>query len=108
MPINLEKPATDVDPSAPEYSAMLHALQANILKPHGRNFARHLFLQFTAAPALVATWIREQIAPVVTTQWDEYHAPPGDVDAGPVFGFFLSAGGYRRLGLNTDTFASEA
>jgi len=49
MPVNLERPAKDVDLTSAEYAVMLSNLQANILRAHGRNFARHLFLRFTGA-----------------------------------------------------------
>ena len=48
MSINLDTPAMAVNFDSGEYQAMLGKLQANILRAHGRNFARHIFLRFTA------------------------------------------------------------
>jgi deferrochelatase/peroxidase EfeB len=100
MAIDLGKPANEVDINSAEYRTMLGNLQANILKAHGRNFARHIFLRFTATPAAVKTWIRTVVAPKVTTaaqhfeQISRRRATPG-FDGGMVTGFFLSAAGYR-------------
>ena len=72
MPVNLGRPAQDVDITSAEYDAMLGNLQANILKPHGRNVARHIFLQFTAPPPAVKTWVRQSVGPFVTTAKDQF------------------------------------
>lgn len=106
MPIDRQKPAAQVDPKNGDYPAMLEQLQANILKPHGRNFARHIFIRFSATPDVIAKWIRERVAPHVTTQWSEYNVR--GADGGPVHGFFLSATGYGKLGLSVGSFESEA
>jgi Dyp-type peroxidase family len=113
MPIKLNDPAKNVDIDSAEYRTMLGNLQANILKSHGRDFARHIFLQFTAAPSTVKAWIRDTVAPTVTTAaqqlaqiQDKREGRTGD--GGTVRGFFLSATGYEHLGLDTDRFASGA
>src|SRR4051794_7622546 len=111
MPVKLDRPAKDVDIDSAEYRTMLGNLQANILKAHGRDFARHVFVRFTAPPDAVRAWIRGSVVPVVTTaaqqleqtrDRSEGRSPGG----GTVTGFFLSAAGYRHLGLDTDRFAS--
>jgi Dyp-type peroxidase family len=113
MPIKLDRPAKDVDIDSAEYQAMLGNLQANILKPHGRDFARHVFVRFTGQPAAVRAWIRGSVAPKVTTaarQLEQVRArrEGRSPDGGTVTGFFLSAAGYEHLGLDTDRFASDA
>jgi Dyp-type peroxidase family len=113
MPINLEKPAKDVDITSAEYGAMLANLQSNILRAHGRNFARHVFLQFTAQPSVVKNGIRDFVEPLVTTAKEQFEQiarrrdDPG-FDGGLVRGFFLSSKGYEYLGFDPDRFASEA
>jgi Dyp-type peroxidase family len=113
MSINLDKPAMSVNFDSIEYQAMLAKLQANILRPHGRNFARHLFLRFTAPQAAVRAWIRGVVAPMVTTAADQFRqiearrADP-KFDGGMVTGFFLSASGYKHCGFDTKSFASGA
>ncbi len=112
MPVNLEKPAKDVDITSAEYEAMLVHMQANILRAHGRNFARHLFLRFTGSPAAVKAWIHNSVAAVVTTakkQHDDMVRRHADrtFDGGLVRGFFLSAKGYEFLGYDSNQFASR-
>jgi Dyp-type peroxidase family len=110
MPVNLDKPAKDVDITSTEYEAMLGNLQANILRAHGRNFARHIFLRFTAQQAAVKAWIRDSAGPVTTAkeQFDQIARRRADpsFNGGLVRGFFLSAKGYEFLGFDTDRFAS--
>lgn len=111
MPVNLNKPAKDVDIMSAEYAVMLQNLQANILRAHGRNFARHIFLRFTGQPAAVKTWIRDSVGPSVTTAKQHFaqiarRSDEPTFDGGLVSGFFLSAKGYQFLGLDPDRFAS--
>jgi Dyp-type peroxidase family len=113
MPIKLNDPAKNVDIDSAEYRTMLGNLQANILKSHGRDFARHVFLRFTEPPAAVRTWIRGSVAPKVTTAAEQLQQirdrrDGRKPDGGTVWGFFLSAAGYRHFGLDTDRFASDA
>ncbi len=112
MPVNLNKPAKDVDIMSAEYEAVLGNLQANIFWAHGRNFARHIFLRFTAPPAAVKAWIRDSAGPSVTTakeQLEQIKRRKVDktFDGGVVRGFFLSAKGYEFLGFDIDQFASD-
>ncbi|HKO52976.1 MAG TPA: Dyp-type peroxidase [Polyangiaceae bacterium] len=109
MPVKLNTFADRVDPNDPQLSSMLSNLQANILKPHGRDFARHLFLSFRASPGQMRAWIKQQITPQVTTALQQF-ATSGQAgaDGGVVCGFFLSARGYEFLGLDTSGFASDS
>jgi Dyp-type peroxidase family len=108
MPVKLSTFADRVDPKDPELSTMLRNLQANILKPHGRDFARHLFLRFRAPQTQVRAWLKKEILPLVTNALSQFAASGPGVDGGIVCGFFLSARGYEFLGLDTSGFASES
>jgi Dyp-type peroxidase family len=107
MAIDLEKPAQQVDLSAAAYTALHNNLQANILKSHGRDHQRLVVLGFTGAAAAIKAWIKANIK--VTTSADQRlpRTPPG-ADGGLVTNFFLSASGYKKLGLAVDGFASKA
>lgn len=112
MPVDLNSKPRDVDPENEPgrtmFGPMLRNLQANILKPHGRDFARHVFLRFTASPGRVKRWIREEVTPKVSRAESQYNLERGPdgraVDGGLVIGFFLSADGYRHLGLAVNQF----
>ena len=102
MPIDLTKPATKVSIDDTAYQPMFKQLQGNILKPHGRNCAWQIFIEFTGPPATVKAWIRDQIAPNLFTaalQYKQGKQPKG-TDGGLVILFFLSASGYSYLGLD--------
>lgn len=114
MTIKLDTPADQVDVEAAQFAPMLQNLQANILKPHGRDFARHIFLQFTGSRGVVRHWIKEFVAPRVTSALQQFQTstrrrldPKGEFDGGVVGTFHLSARGYAFLGLDTSGFASE-
>jgi len=115
LTIKLDTPAEQVDVNASVFTPMLQNLQANILKPHGRDFARHIFLKFVGTPAEVKHWIKQQVAPLVTSAKQQYEAsakrnsaPAGAFDGGLSVGFYLSARGYAHLGFETSGFASES
>jgi Dyp-type peroxidase family len=109
MAIDLDKPAKQVSLGAAEYAAMRKNLQANILKGHGRDHQRLMVLEFTGSAAVINAWIKVQIGPKITTAEDQLQqsAHPG-VDGGLVTGFFISASGYKKLGLSVEGFASKA
>ena len=114
MAVDLTRPPEDVTtaPGSP-YRNLFERLQGNILKPHGRNVEKHVFLKFTGTPANVRTWIRTNIAPAILStaaQFDQSRQRQADenFDGGLVTLFFLSAAGYRYLGLNPSQFGSGA
>ena len=114
MAIDLSKPATAVTTGAGSpYTGLFEKLQGNILKSHGRNVERHVFLKFTGERAAVRAWIRGKIAPNVLTAARQFeqsrrrHDDP-DFDGGFVTLFYLSAEGYRYLGFNPREFDSKA
>lgn len=112
MPVSLDIPATEVDITSAQYDVMLGNLQANILKAHGRDFARHLFVRFTGQPAAVKRWIRDLASSITTAkeQLDQIARKHADASvAGDlVTGIVLSAKGYEFLGFDTARFASDA
>ena len=93
---------------------MLCNLQGNILKPHGREHAVHIFLQFKAGvdPASVRKWMREFADRCVTSAEQqridaEQHRPSSDSPERDtrekLFGnLFLSATGYGALGYSME------
>lgn len=114
MAIDLTQPATAVTtaPGSP-YAGLFEKLQGNILKSHGRNVERHVFLKFTGDRAAVRAWIRGKIAPAILTaaqQFEQSHRrrDDPDFDGGFVTLFYLSAEGYRYLGFNPSAFESRA
>jgi deferrochelatase/peroxidase EfeB len=100
MPVDLTR--TRIDHGADQYQTMLYNLQGNILKGHGRNFSVHIFLQFTSEPGSVRPWLRDVVAPYVTSA----HRQLKEADdfrtygvPGRLFGnIYLSAKGYEALG----------
>jgi Dyp-type peroxidase family len=117
MAIDLTKPAKQVNfDTDTGYKPMLERLQANILASHGRNHGRHLFIRFTGAPAAVKAWIKTKVAPNVTTAAQQRQQSKDRAaaktagktfDGGLVTGFFLSAAGYRAIGLDPTKLSSK-
>ena len=115
MTSRLKTAASQVDITAPEYRALLQNLQANIIKSHGRDFTRHIFIELTADAARSRRWLREHLAPKVTSALTHFEAaarrrasPRRSVDGGTSTGFFLTASGYTRLGFDTSAFESQS
>lgn len=100
-----------IDPGAPEYQPMLEQLQCNILKPHGRDFSTHIFLQFMGEIPDVKAWLRsitEHYVISALRQLEESRAFTADGTPGGLIGsLFLSAEGYRYLELDVDSFPEE-
>jgi Dyp-type peroxidase family len=109
MAISLTDPSP-VDPENADYRALMENLQCNILKSHGRNATAHLFLRFTGDdPNPAKQWIRRFTDTMLTTAWQQHEQSvrfkeakaAGHPVAGPLVGaFFLSADGYRFLGID--------
>jgi Dyp-type peroxidase family len=106
MSINLEQ--TRINPEDQQFQPMLANLQCNILKSHGRDFAVHIFLKFTAQPDDVKAWIRNFSQAHVTSALEQYHQnknyTENGIRGGLVGAFFLSAKGYELLGFDVDRF----
>ena len=83
--------------------AVLEDLQANILKGHGRDHTRHLFLRFTPSHAGQIRHLVGELAEAMPSALqqlvgtDRYRRT--GVSGGPMLCFFLSASGYEALGI---------
>ena len=108
MAIDLKTPAKQVLIDSPEYAPLLQNLQGNALKSHGRNESRHVFLRFTGGHANIRAWIRTHVAPRVLTAAAQRAQSAAGGDGGLVMLFYLSAEGYRYLGLDPKELKSEA
>jgi Dyp-type peroxidase family len=88
-------------PQAAAELAMLHDLQGNILKGHGRDSTVNFFLAFSRTNASAGRDFVEGISHLVTTALDQlidtqtYKAT--GADGGPFVAFMLAAEGYRAL-----------
>lgn len=109
MSINLEQ--TRIDPEDPQFQQMFANLQCNILKSHGRNFAVHIFLKFTAQPDDVKAWIRNFSEAHVTSALEQFiqnkNFTENGTSGGLVGSFFLSAEGYEYLEFDVDLFEDD-
>ncbi len=96
-PISWKSAAND-----PDLRHFLQDLQANILKGHGRQHSGHIFLSFAGmAPEDVAGVVRT-LALHCTSAYHQLltnKRNPPHLDGGPVRCLFLTAGGYKALGL---------
>ena len=108
MPLNMNQPlswkkaseARD-DDSAAEL-AMLHDLQGNILKSHGREHTANLFLAFDPNQAEAAQKFVASIGYEVTSALRQFSTTElykaKKIDAGPFVTLLLTARGYQALG----------
>lgn len=112
MAINLKRDPTQVNIDAPEYQPLLNSLQANILRPHGRKNVRHVFIAFTAAAPVARAWLKAQATSITTArqQYDQIKKREADktFDGGIFVGLYISAAGYRALGLDPGVFDSDS
>jgi Dyp-type peroxidase family len=107
MAVNLAAAAANVDLLSDAYKPLMERLQANVLKSHGRDESRHVFLKFTGPAAQVRAWIRTKIAPRVLSARLQHEQARDKIDGGLVMLFYLSAEGYRYLGLDPAKLASK-
>jgi Dyp-type peroxidase family len=84
--------------------ARLSDVQGNILRPHGRRYAAHLFLQFHDTGAALRQWLTN-CARQLTSCATLLLSPAA---AAPFAGLLLSAAGYRKLGLTPPAGSSYA
>ncbi len=101
-----------VNPCDAATRALLEGIQGNILRPHGRDLASHIFVTFTCDAKTARAWVRERGALVTTaaSQYDDSAkrkaavAQGGTWDGGTFRNLFISAVGYSVLGLSPDHF----
>jgi Dyp-type peroxidase family len=91
-----------IDPQLPRYDSLLHNLQGNILKGHGRDHAVLIFFTFNRPPEEVRSELLELLACVTSAaeqlqQSQTFHANP-ELPGGLFANFFLSCSGYAALG----------
>jgi len=118
MAVNLTISAQEVDAEADSYVRLFQNLQNNIVKPHGRNSVHHILVEFTGSVEAVRAWIRTELAPRIpdaatlyqqAREREQARAEGRElVDGGPVFGFYISAKGYPKLGFEPKNFGGEA
>lgn len=109
MTINLMQTAVDPEDSTdpqndPEQiKAALQDMQGNILKSHGRDHSRHLFVQFGEDAEAARAWVRTMGASYVTSAWKQFQDAKAmrlrGTDGGLFVNLALSSAGYRALGL---------
>ncbi|MEA2373137.1 MAG: hypothetical protein QOH12_3531 [Solirubrobacteraceae bacterium] len=107
MTINLS--STNLDITDPDLQGMFADLQGNILKSHGRDLSRHVFLRFGPDAAAARTWVRA-FADQVTSAAQQ-HADALDWKATGREHLFtslmLTAAGYRALGVDESLIPDE-
>ena len=113
MPVDLERSAREVDIASVTYKNLSKNLQANIIKAHGRNNVRHVFIRFSGSEATISAWIKSHVAPKITNTTQQnaqiaQRASNPSFDGGTVTTFFLSASGYKKLNRDVGRFASKA
>ena len=101
--------AEAIHPKSNNLDIDLNCLQGNILKAHGRDEARHIFLKFIAEdPKLIRSWIREYTVNYVTSAAQQIRdailREKIPQHSGGLFGcIYLTAKGYEWLGFQPDT-----
>lgn len=85
---------------------LLQDIQANIIKPHGRKYAWHLFIRFRQNKKAARNWVGGQASGLTTAfeqrrlteHWKAAREKGEDFDGGLVFCLSLSAKGFLKLG----------
>jgi Dyp-type peroxidase family len=108
MALDLNQPLSWKDahhatsPGAAAELAMLHDLQGNVLKGHGRRATSNLFLWFDPNQATATRIFLAACAPHVTSALEQLVATDrykeGGAGGGNFYGLFISATGYAALG----------
>lgn len=103
MPVTPAQLAKPIDPAKPAFKKMLSMLQGNILKGHGRDNTRNLFLTFDPARKAQARAALRNLAPAITRASDQLSQvgrfKAFGVSGGTSVFLFLSAAGYKALGV---------
>lgn len=100
MPVKLSQ--TGLDPADPALQGLFGDLQGNILKSHGRDHSRHVFLCFTATAEAARNWV-SSFARRVTSASEQHRTARDYRTTGTEHlftGFMLSGSGYEALGVD--------
>ena len=107
MSVNLTM--TNLDFGDPNLQGLFGTLQGNILKSHGRDRSRHVFIRFTGAPADVREWVAKFGRSVTTAaaqraQTLQYRRTG---EQSLFTGFLLTPSGYAALGVPQDQWPDD-
>lgn len=100
---------SNIDADDDKFFLLLNNTQGNILKPHGRDYAWHIFLQFIPGQVdSVRRWIKNRLTGkegLITSAYKQIKAAKDrklneDLDGGLFTSFFLSLAGYDSLGFS--------
>lgn len=111
MPLDLQQSRVSLD--NPVFAPMLHNLQANILKGHGRDFVCHVFFKLDKEQQAAArAWLADKAAYGITSAENQLTATKqfkeGLIDdGGTVVTISLSATGYAALGVDSSSFLTD-
>lgn len=92
---------TNLDFGDRNLAGLYGSMQGNIIKSHGRDHARHVFLRFTGPPAEARAWTA-RFADRVTCCAEQYRQTQKHKERGErnlFVNFMLSATGYQALGI---------
>ena len=92
---------TNLDHTDPNLEGLYGSLQGNIIKSHGRDHSRHVFLRFTGEPADARAWVG-RFAEGVTSFAEQYRQTQKWKASGErslFVNFMLSKTGYDALGI---------
>jgi Dyp-type peroxidase family len=102
MAVNLNQ--TNFDPDDPNLIDLFKDMQGDILKGHGRDQSKHLFIRFSGVVNASRTWLRGFAHQV--TSANSQHQSARDFETNGTehmhVSLLLSADGYRALGFNDD------
>lgn len=107
MSVNLTM--TNLDFSDPNLQGLYDTLQGNILKSHGRDRSRHVFLRFAGTSSDVCEWVA-QTAKTVTTAAEQRRQTLTYRQTGELSlftSFLLTPTGYAALGVPQDQWPDD-
>ncbi|WP_163832893.1 Dyp-type peroxidase [Spartinivicinus ruber] len=93
---------TNIDIDDPNFKHIFANLQGNILKGHGRDHSRHIFIKFNDNPANSRKWV-SQFADKITSTLDQENQSSDFKKTGNnhlFFNLMLSRSGYQALAIN--------
>jgi Dyp-type peroxidase family len=105
MPVNVDQPLRWKTATGDEVE-FLSDLQGNILKNHGREHTRNIFLQFDPSKKDETRAFIRQVGAAVTSAYEQFADTERfkltGADGGPFIALFLTAAGYKALGIATN------